>query len=178
MSQIKFATAIKRATPDLANEISDLVNSAYRGESGTKGWTSESDILTGLRTDAIRVRELIETADNFVLVKVIDGRIVGCVHLEKKDSTTAYLGMLTTDPRAQAKGTGSELLKAAEEYAKKFWMTEKIEMTVIDSRLELIAFYVRRGYRVTNEKRPFPSDPRFGVPLVGPIEFVVLEKAI
>ncbi len=171
-------SSIKLATTDLAIQISDLVNSAYRGESGAQGWTTEAGLLRGLRTDSERVHQLITAPGNAVLVKVIEGKIEGCVHLEKKNSNTAYLGMLTTNPRLQAKGTGSELLKTAEEYAKKIWLNDKIEMTVIDSRHELIAFYVRRGYRVTNEKRPFPNDPRFGISLVGPIEFVVLEKTV
>lgn len=175
MSDIKLSF-IKLASSDLAPEISALVNSAYRGESGAQGWTTEAGLLKGLRTDSERVHDLIAARGNAVLVKVIDGKVEGCVHLEKKDASTAYLGMLTTNPSAQAKGTGSELLKAAEDYAKKTWETHKIEMTVIDSRQELIAYYVRRGYRITNEKRPFPSDPRFGVSLVGVIEFVVLEK--
>ena len=28
-----------------------LINSAYRGESSKKGWTTEADLLDGLRTD-------------------------------------------------------------------------------------------------------------------------------
>jgi GNAT superfamily N-acetyltransferase len=169
---------IQVATVDQADAIVDLVNGAYRGDAGQYGWTTEAHLLEGLRTDSTRVRDLIVVPGNVVLVKVSGETIDGCVHLEKKDATTAYLGMLTSNVRAQAKGTGSALLNAAEEYAKRVWQTSKIEMTVIDSRHELIAYYVRRGYRMTEEKRPFPNDPRFGVSLVGPLEFVVLEKPI
>jgi hypothetical protein len=47
-----------------------------------------------------------------------------------------------------------------------------MEMTVIDSRASLIAWYERRGYGLTGERRPFPvrRDP--------PISFVVLEKPL
>ena len=47
-----------------------------------------------------------------------------------------------------------------------------IEMTVIDRRPELIAYYQRRGYMLTDEKRPFP------IPLDPPLEMVVLAKAL
>jgi hypothetical protein len=45
-------------------------------------------------------------------------------------------------------------------------------MTVIDSRMSLIAWYERRGYVLTGETRPFP------VPRDPPITFAVLEKRL
>ena len=47
-----------------------------------------------------------------------------------------------------------------------------MEMTVVDARAELIAYYVRRGYRRTGEMRPFP------LPMDVPFQMVVLERAI
>jgi hypothetical protein len=52
-------------------------------------------------------------------------------------------------------------------------------MTVIESRIELIAWYERRGYRATGEHRPFPyDDPRFGLPKRTDLRFVVLHKQL
>jgi hypothetical protein len=52
-------------------------------------------------------------------------------------------------------------------------------MTVIAQRAELIAWYERRGYRLTGERRPFPkTDPRFGLPKRDDLEFVVLAKPL
>ena len=172
------------ALPADANEISDLVNAAYRGDSGRKGWTTESDLLGGQRIDADRVRSLIEQDGSVILLKlgasIETGEtvIIGCVHLERKNETSAYLGMLTTDSRQQAIGTGSSLLSASELFVRLQWQLKRIEMTVITLRTELIDWYVRRGYQVTGEKRPFPTDPRFGIPLVSGLEFVVLEKEL
>ena len=43
----------------------------------------------------------------------------------------------------------------------------------------LLAWYERRGYALTGERRPFPSrDPRFGRPRRDDLEFVVLEKRL
>ncbi len=176
---------IRRAQNSDALNIAEMVNRAYRGETGRKGWTTEADLLAGVRTDETRVREQIsgvhqamliaESSDDALSEDVV---LEGCVHLQRKNETTAYLGMLTTDSSRQAKGTGSSLLIAGERFAKSEWGTLRMEMTVITSRTELIAWYVRRGYVVTNEKRPFPNDPRFGVPLVEGLEFVVLEKSL
>ena len=52
-------------------------------------------------------------------------------------------------------------------------------MTVITQRAELIAWYERRGYALTGERRPFPAhDPRFGKPRRDDLEFVVLGKPL
>ena len=54
-----------------------------------------------------------------------------------------------------------------------------MEMTVIANRGELIAWYERRGYVLTGERRPFPlDDPRFGLPKTRDLAFVVLEKPL
>lgn len=166
-----------------AEEISALVNGAYRGETGAQGWTTEASLLGGMRTDVERVEALIQASGSVVLVAETAnpaGSILeACVHLEKKNATTAYLGMLTTDSSRQARGTGRYMLEKAEEFVRDQWGMSEIEMTVITLRTELIEWYVRRGYSVTNEKRPFPSDPRFGIPLVNsPLEFLVLKKSL
>src|SRR5690606_1436080 len=39
------------ATPDDADAIIDLVQSAYRGDASRRGWTTEADLLDGQRID-------------------------------------------------------------------------------------------------------------------------------
>jgi hypothetical protein len=52
-------------------------------------------------------------------------------------------------------------------------------MTVVNVRDSLIAWYGRRGYALTGETQPFPyGDERFGRPLRGDLQFVVLEKEL
>jgi hypothetical protein len=59
------------------------------------------------------------------------------------------------------------------------WNATSLEMTVISKREELIAWYERRGYTRTGERAPFPaSDPRFGIPKVSDLEFVLLRKSL
>jgi len=170
---------LKKAAPENSKEISSLVNSAYRGESSKAGWTTEADLLGGQRSDENSINSLIQRKDSVILTRANDKKeIIACVHLEKKDDQTTYLGMLTVQPNLQAKGLGKILLKEAEEYSKKYFQSSKIEMTVIHLRTELIAWYERRGYKHTGETRPFPmNDPKFGLPKKE-LFFIVLEKFI
>jgi ribosomal protein S18 acetylase RimI-like enzyme len=83
--------------------------------------------------------------------------------------------MLTVSPDIQGKGIGKELLFASEEVAKENNCTS-IFMNVISVRKELIAWYIRYGYRDTGLRRPFQtSDPRLGQPKMK-LEFAIYEK--
>ncbi len=52
-------------------------------------------------------------------------------------------------------------------------------LKVVNARDTLIAWYVRRGYRLTGETLPFPyHDRRFGTPRRDDLTFVILDKEI
>lgn len=167
---------ISTATIGDVTELTILINSAYRGETSKKGWTTEADLLDGIRTDEESLKKLTETPDNFLLKYTEDKKISACVLLEKQRQKL-YLGMLTVSPELQGKGIGKKLLKAAEEKARELNCT-KIEMTVISVREELINWYEKHGYKNTAVKKPFPMhDPKFGIPKTH-LEFIVMEKEI
>jgi ribosomal protein S18 acetylase RimI-like enzyme len=161
---------IALATETDIPRLNRLINSAYRGESSKKGWTTEADLLGGIRTDDQALRDIIHDPQSFLLKYVLDGEIVGCVHL-RKDDDELYLGMLTVSPDLQAKGIGKQLLLAAEDEARKR-NCRAIYMTVISARKELIAWYQRHGYVDTGERKPFRGE---GIPKTH-LEFVVLRK--
>jgi ribosomal protein S18 acetylase RimI-like enzyme len=76
----------------------------------------------------------------------------------------------------QGSGIGKHLMHEAERVARA-WQCSAMEMTVIDIRDELIAFYERRGYVRTGIKKPFPyGDARFGIPLREDLRFEILRK--
>ena len=55
----------------------------------------------------------------------------------------------------------------------------QVRMTVIWTRAELIAFYLRRGYAATGETAPFPyGDERFGKPRREDLYFEVYAKSL
>lgn len=162
-----------------AKEINDLVNSAYRGDSSKRGWTTEADMIGGQRADTTSIKELIDRESSVILIAENEnsGTIEGCVHLEKQDEK-CYLGMLTVKPTLQGKGLGGMMLEEAEAFAQ-FWDCSHVYMTVIAQRKELIEWYEKRGYKNSGETKPFPyGDERFGLPKVEGLFFIVLEKKI
>jgi ribosomal protein S18 acetylase RimI-like enzyme len=153
-----------------------LVNSAFRGESSKKGWTTEADILGGIRTDENTLLENINEPKTTILKYCEGDDILGMVML-KNQGDSLYLGMLTVAPDLQGSGIGKQLLQASEAFAQAEGLS-KIMMTVISIRVELVAWYERHGYVRTGEVRPFPmDDPKFGLPKTF-LEFVVMEKEI
>jgi ribosomal protein S18 acetylase RimI-like enzyme len=167
---------ISKATEADIPQLLQLVNSAYRGEEAKKGWTHEADLIDGtLRTDEHSLKEIIHSSDAVILKYTENGQLDGCVYLEKQDDKL-YLGMLSVSPRRQASGIGRKLLMAAEDHAKEL-RCKLIEMTVISDRNELISWYQRIGYQITEEKRPFEVETKFGIPKK-PIEFIVLQKPL
>lgn len=171
-SEFVIAPALQEDIPALNR----LVNSAYRGDTSRKGWTTEADLLDGIRTDPEALKDMMEQPGAVILKCTNEsGTLRGCVFLKKTDNQL-YLGMLTVTPELQGGGIGKKLLEASEAYARENGCN-KIVMTVISVRNELIAWYERKGFRTTGEKSPFPTDPRFGIPKQA-LEFVVMEKAL
>ena len=154
-----------------------LVEGAYRGDSARRGWTHEADLLDGQRTDVESLSALLAMPAQTVLLAETDQGLAGCVNVADLGGR-AYLGMLSVDPARQGGGLGRRLVAEAEALARRRGATV-MEMTVISRRVELIAWYERRGYRLTGRRVPFPvHDPRFGIPLCEDLEFVVLEKRL
>jgi len=174
------------ATADDVAVVVDLVESAYRGERSKAGWTTEADLLKGQRTDPELIAGVIANPDSSLLVASDehDGYrdAIGCCVIERRDAgtaATAYFGTFAVRPGLQGGGIGKQLLAEAERIAREDWRASTVEMTVIAQREELIAWYVKRGYLPTGERRPFPyGDKRFGIPQTDDLYFVVLAKPL
>ena len=155
-----------------------LVQSAYRGETSRQGWTTEADLLDGTRTDEEEVAELISQPDNCLLLLENDKQLVASVHVANKPDH-AYLGMFAVRPDQQGKGVGKQLLNAAEDYVYHNWACRALRMTVIPLRVELIDWYIRRGYQLTGETVDFPyGQARYGLPKRDDLNLAVLEKIL
>jgi len=175
----KSLTPVFRAagTADIADVVA-LVESAYRGESGMQGWTTESALLDGQRTDAEEVAATLARPGSVILLAERGGRLVGCCHLERQGDIASF-GMFAVDPTLQGGGVGKLVMLAAELIARVDWHCRAVEMTVIEQRSELIAFYERRGYSRTGQFKPFPyGDERFGIPRRDDLRFEVLRKRL
>ena len=173
---------IRFALPDDADAVAALVNSAYRGESSRRGWTTEADLLGGQRTDPLAIIEFLnaDTAAQRVLPLLCadDGKVLACLQLER-EGTEAYLGQFAVSPDHQAAGLGRRLLAAAEQHAATLWHCLSIRMTVLEQRPELLAWYARRGYLPTGDTVAFPYDDiRCGEPRRPDLRLRVLRKPL
>ncbi len=156
-----------------------LVESAYRGASAQNGWTHEADLIDGQRTDSAALREILADPQQLILLAWRGDRLTGCVQLSNNGNGLCYMGMLSVTPTMQTHGLGRLLIAEAEARAIGQFGATRIEMTVVRQRVELIAWYQRRGYALTGETRAFPyDDVRFGVPKRPDLSFVVLERAL
>jgi Acetyltransferases len=87
--------------------------------------------------------------------------------------------MFAVAPGLQGGGIGKQLMQEAEAHVVREWGLGTMQMTVIDCREELMAFYERRGYARTGIKKPFPyGDERFGIPRRDDLRFEVMEKPL
>ena len=157
--------------------ITALVNIAYRGETSRQGWTTEADLLDGLRTTAAEVQQLIESDHSTLLLGVNHGQIVASVCLEQA-ADAAHIGMFVVRPDLQGSGIGKQLLTYAEGYVKQHWAVTALVMHVITLRHELIAFYERRGYRKTGVLKTFPVNPEMWQAKLSGLQLEVLQKLI
>lgn len=183
------ALRFRAATPDDVETVVALTESAYRGDSSRRGWTTEADLLDGQRTDAREVVGLIANPGARILLAEpgpkagdqMQGLLASCVveRLEGQHAGDGYFGMFSVRPDLQGNGTGRALLAEAERYVRAEWRCPAMRMTVIDVRTELIAWYERRGYRRTGEHAAFPyGDPRFGIPKRSDLRFEWLIKEL
>lgn len=160
-------------------EVVDLVESAYRGERSRSGWTTEADLIDGQRVDDAMVRQAVSDPGVVVLVHEAADEIVACCEVRRCDGGGAEFGMFAVSPAQQGRGVGHRMLEAAEDRARTEWGAGTLQMSVIEQRVELIAWYRRRGYEPTGERRPFPyGDERFGRPRRSDLCFVVLAKRL
>lgn len=163
---------IRPATPSDLPSLHPVIERAYRGESAKAGWTHEADLLEGERTDLATLLAIVDDPDQALLMALDGETPIGSVQVSNRGGGIAYLGLLCVDPTLQAGGTGKLLIAAAEDFARSQFAATAMEMTVIDSRTELIAYYERRGYAASGEKRDFP------VPLDPPLYMTVLVKPL
>ena len=167
---------ISKATLADIPALNILINSAYRGETSKKGWTTEAHLLEGKRTNEEELTQTLLKPENTILKFTENDTIIGSVLLVEKEKQL-YLGMLTVSPELQNSGIGKKLLAEAENHAKTLGLSSII-MSVISVREELIAWYKRHGYVDTGKREAFPENDIHITISDEPLEFIFMEKQL
>src|SRR6201991_4569743 len=165
------------ATQADAPTIVALIESCYRGEASRVGWTSEADLLDGQRTDLAEVTELLSREDGRFLMFQQEGELAATCFIERQGRVSSF-GMFAVPPPLQRTGIGRMVIDEMERFAREEWVCDRVEMTVINVRTELIAWYERRGYALTGRSKPFPyGEERFGIPRRDDLRLAFMDKA-
>jgi len=162
----------KQANINDAEEIDMLINLAYRGK---EGWTKETDIVEGKRSNIKDVHYLIKNQNSHMLIARNHGDLIACICIEEKENK-AYIGSFAVSPAQQNIGIGKQVLELAENYASNNLGITEFVMVVISQRKELIEFYERRGYIRTGEIEEYPVHLNVGMPSVKGLTIEYLTK--
>jgi GNAT superfamily N-acetyltransferase len=151
---------LRRAQLDDAENIARLVNAAFR---------PERFFTDGDRTNPEKVRELLQKG-KFLLTEAA-GALASCVYVELRGDR-GYFGLLAVEPALQRLGLGSRMIADAEDYCRAAGC-RFMDLTIVNLRAELPAFYQRLGYS-ENGTLPFPRDQHTNQPC----HLVKMSKAI
>lgn len=165
---------LEKARRSYSDEICGLINLTYRGE---VGWTRETHIVQGNRTNRDEIEAAIQNPDAHFFVVNQKQRLAACIYVEKQENT-AYIGFFSVHPSLQGRGIGTYILKQAESFALTELDARKYVMFVVSQRSELIAFYERKGYTRTGRIESYPLHLGIGVPKVEGLTIEYLEKNV
>jgi len=160
--------AFRYAVAEDAATLLGVIEEAYRGEASAGRWDSESHLLRGPRTSLDEVAALIADEESRIVVAHEGARILACALIQKSvhvdgrapSDDAAYFGMFAVARRGV--GVGDALLAECERRVVSLWGASALSMTVISVRVELIAWYERRGYHRTGVRIAFPFDETTG----------------
>jgi SAM-dependent methyltransferase/GNAT superfamily N-acetyltransferase len=174
MVEIRMLPATAAEDAALMERITDLINEVYAvAEDGL--W-----IEGATRTTVDEVAEL--TLAGEIAIARLQGRIVGCVRVQRLDESTGECGMLVAEPAHRGAGIGRELLRFAERKCRADGLrTMQLELLVPrrwthPTKEFLGAWYTRSGYRAARTGTIDEAYPALAPLLATPCDFVIYQK--
>jgi len=147
-----------------------LVTEALANEE--RSWSGKPPFHPDEEVSVEEVQALIAAPRSRLLAALDDGVIVGCVLVTRNAGGRSTLGLLGVDPVCRRRGLGAELIAAAETVALETFGSDQIELCVLDGRVRLMAYYEKRGFRRTGERRVVRRRPQAAM------EFAVMGKML
>lgn len=177
------------ATSNDAPKLQRLLEAAFRAEDSRKDWTADMALNERFRMDLSEVMQMIAKFDSTILIATTttttdngdgdneDGdAFVACCGLQKRGPNLARFGPFAVDTQQQQRGIGRRVLAYAEDYCRRTLDVQRLEMNVLSTRPQLIAWYMRCGYRKTGAWEPFPYDRFEDLALPEDLRLVMFEK--
>lgn len=155
--------------------LTAIINKAYRPKPGQEGWTHESDWITEDRISVEQLSQEAQRAGQHIVVATLNNRLLGCVMFGRHQHRVE-IGLLTVDPEVQTQHLGQQLLAHAEALAGQLYQPDYFEMSVVNTRTELMAYYQRRGYQLTGNSKAYPIAQQVGTPKV-PLHLLIMQKS-
>ena len=165
MQPLKF----RKAELNDVEQLLHLINQAYRQDTA-RSWTNEAKLVSGSRIDEQQLQQALADQNFHLYVAEIDNdlstlSIVACIGLTFNHNEVE-IGTFCVDPIFQNTGIGKTILSFAEAQALLIQPNLDVYvMFVLDIRTELLAYYQRRGYRLTEQKISYPLEANVGQPL-------------
>jgi ribosomal protein S18 acetylase RimI-like enzyme len=122
------------------------------------------------RTSASQVADYLRKG--FFLLLEDTAELLGLIYTELRQNNRGYIGMIAIDPDRQSSGIGTRLLQIGEEFCREQG-SSVIEISVVNLRPDLVAWYQRKGYRVVGEAPYVRPDI-----LILPCHFILMEKTL
>ena len=152
---------LRPATSEDADRLVPFINRAFAPDNYFKRTE---------RTNPLQVAEYLRKGF-FLLLEDAEG-MFGLVYTELRENSRGYIGMIATDPDRQRGGIGTHLLQIGEEFCHKRGC-HVIEISVINLRPDLVAWYQRKGYQIVGEA-PYVR-PEV---LILQCHFILMEKSL
>ncbi len=154
-----LAISVRRARPDDAPALAELVNRAY---------AVEEFFVDGDRTTPDEIEKLVGSGTFLVLER--GPTMAAAVYVEARPDG-GYIGMLSVDPTLQGMGLGRRLVGIAEAMCQAMGAAS-VRLRIINLREELGRWYRSLGYR---EVGTHPYEHR---PVKQPCHFIEMHKAL
>jgi ribosomal protein S18 acetylase RimI-like enzyme len=168
--------SFRAAILDDVDELSRLIETAYRAEQSEFGWTSERHLVSGARSSPDQIGAIIASTESVILLGELNGEIISCCRLSRKDQNEAHFGMFCVHPLHQSNGYGTRMIQFAQQEAEYRFQSTKLVLWVFVQRRELWSWYERLGFVTLGERVPFAQDDDPSLALIPDLEFFVYEK--
>ena len=162
-SKTNLAAHLRTAASEDIDLLAPFINRSF---------ARDNDFKTTERTNHAQVAEYLRKGTFLIMEEPAQGtrEILGLVYTELRANSRGYIGMVAVNPDRQSAGLGTLLLEAGERLCLEH-QCKVIEISVINRRPDLIAWYKRRGYKITGEA-PYHR-PEI---LILPCHFILMEK--